>query len=195
MPTVLEAIALQCFGVAPVSLTVTGGQCLAVAGRSGSGKSLLLRMIADLVPHSGECRLDGVPASAIPAPLWRSQVRYAASEPGWWAPTIGEHFRDLATLADQAAQLGLPQDAITAPPERLSTGERQRFAFLRAIAERPKVLLLDEPSSALDHEATLALEGMVHALMADGLAVILVSHHADQIARLAGTTLTIGDAA
>lgn len=195
MPTVLDATQLQCFDTGPVSLSVTGGQCLAVAGRSGSGKSILLRMIADLVPHSGQCRLDGVPASAIPAPLWRSQVRYAASEPGWWAPTIGEHFRDPAALADRAAQLGLPKDAITAPPERLSTGERQRFAFLRAIEERPKVLLLDEPSSALDLQATLALEGMVRALMQDGLAVILVSHDADQITRLAGSTLTIGDAA
>ncbi|SEP64456.1 ABC-type iron transport system FetAB, ATPase component [Devosia sp. YR412] len=189
----LVATGLAGHAVGPIDFTVEGGQCLAVTGKSGSGKSLLLRMVADLMPHQGSCSLDGALASAMPAPQWRQLVRYVAAEPGWWTHMVEDHFSDPAFFAAQAKQLGLASSLGRAAPERLSTGERQRAAILRAIEHQPKVLLLDEPSSALDEASTLKLEALIRALMQEGLAVILVSHNPDQVARLATKRLTIGE--
>jgi ABC-type iron transport system FetAB ATPase subunit len=194
MANQLQASGLSCHGVGPVDFTVAGGECLAITGPSGSGKSLLLRMVADLIPHDGSCSLDGTGAGSMPAPQWRRLVRYVASEPGWWAPTVADHFADPATFTDQATRIGLSPALGSAAPERLSTGERQRAAILRAIEHRPRVLLLDEPTSALDEASTIKVEALVRSLMGEGMALVLVSHNADQVLRLATRTLTLGDA-
>lgn len=192
MHTFLVAKNLQCHDVGPISFSVAVGQCIAITGPSGSGKSLLLRMVADLIPHTGECSLEDRPASSMPAPRWRQLVRYVSSEPGWWAPTVQEHFSDLTSFTTGAERLGLSPTLANATPERLSTGERQRTALLRALEHRPKVLLLDEPTSALDPESTLKVEAMVQGLMGEGMTVLLVSHDAAQVERLANTKLAIG---
>src|SRR3954451_6859003 len=67
------------------SFCLKAGECIALQGSSGVGKSLLLRAIADLDPNDGVVKLDGMPREAMPAPLWRKQVTYVAAEPGWWA--------------------------------------------------------------------------------------------------------------
>ena len=82
----LELIGLSRLHVGPIALRVADGECVSVMGASGAGKSVLLRMMADLDPHAGEMRLDGVAASAMPAPDWRAQVTYVAADAGWWAP-------------------------------------------------------------------------------------------------------------
>ena len=184
MPSILKATALQFEHVGPFDLTASTGQCLAVTGPSGAGKSLLLRMIADLLPHRGSCRLDDRDCAAMGAPDWRRLVRYSGSEPGWWGRSIADHFRDLETMRPAAERLRLPPELFSAAPDRLSTGERQRFALLRAIEQRPRFLLLDEPTSALDHETTLGVEALIADLLGEDVGVILVSHAADQVERL-----------
>lgn len=183
----LTAVNLECALAGPIDLQVEGGECLALTGRSGAGKSVALRMLADLVPHRGQLALDGVPVAAMSGPQWRRMVRYAAAEPGWWARTLGDHLR--RPTGARLHRLCLSPDILERPVEAVSTGQRQRIAFLRAIEDAPRVLLLDEPTSALDAEATAALEGILRELMADGLAVILVSHDEAQVARLAQRTL------
>ena len=69
-------------GLGPISLHVDAGECVSVAGPSGAGKSLLLRTIADFDPAGGEVTLDGAVREAMPAPAWRRQVMYVATEPG-----------------------------------------------------------------------------------------------------------------
>lgn len=187
----LTARALKFQSVGPIELEVSEGQCLAVSGPSGAGKSLTLRMIADLVPHEGECLVDGVAASSMTGPAWRRVVRYVSSEPGWWAATVGEHFTDAKAQADGMRRLFLDASLLEAAPERLSTGERQRMAFLRAIEDRPKVLLLDEPTSALDPTSVKAVEEMVKELMGDGCAAVLTSHDPEQVERLADQVMTL----
>lgn len=195
MPSILKLTALQFEHLGPFDLEAASGRCLAVIGPSGSGKSLLLRMIADLMPHQGNSRLDDRDCVAMSAPEWRRLVRYSSSEPGWWAPTVADHFKDIAAMGTAAENLRLSTDLFDAAPDRLSTGERQRFALLRAIEQRPRFLLLDEPTSALDHETTLQVEALIHDLMADDVGIILVSHDADQVDRLAQSTFAIGRAA
>ena len=168
--------------IGPFSLAVRPGDCLAVTGPSGAGKSVLLRMIADLVPHEGEVWLDGAARSATPAPGWRRRVAYGAAEPGWWRERVGEHFGPPPEAA--ALRLGLPTDIFARRVADCSTGERARLALLRLLAGQPAVLLLDEPTGALDAEATGAAETLIAEAIRAGAAAILVTHSAEQAARL-----------
>src|SRR3954447_5662461 len=134
----------------PASFALAMGECIAIRGPSGAGKTLLLRAIADLDPNQGLVTLDGCDRSTIAAPTWRRLVGYVPAEPGWWAETVGEHFADRTAAAVFLNNLGFPDKTETWPVSRLSTGERLRLALVRALIMRPKVLLLDEPTAALD---------------------------------------------
>ena len=170
----------------PFDLTVDQGECIAIAGPSGSGKSLLLRMIADLDPSNGKVWLDGRPRAEVPAPVWRRQVLYNAAETGWWSETVADHFPGQATGFARAfaPRLGLASDLLDGPVLRLSTGERQRLALIRALACAPKVLLADEPTGALDQDAVALVEAVLRERLADGVAIVLVTHSPEQAARL-----------
>jgi ABC-type iron transport system FetAB ATPase subunit len=189
---VLEVIGLRRLHVGPLSLRVADGECVSVMGASGAGKSVLLRMMADLDPHAGEMRLDGVAASAMPAPDWRAQVTYVAADAGWWAPRVAEHFAPGADPA-RLQELGISAEAFEWSVERLSTGERQRLALLRAIRERTRVLLLDEPTSGLDPENVQRVESLLHGLLEHGLAIVLVTHDRAQARRLASAHWRLAD--
>jgi len=180
----LEVDGLHRSGLQPASFSLAAGECIAVHGHSGSGKTLLLRALADLDPNRGVVRLEGRDRATIPAPTWRQRVGYLPAEPGWWADTIGEHFIDWESAAVVAAQLGLPHEARGWPLTRPSTGERLRLALVRALAESPQVLMLDEPTAALDAGSVAAVEALLRQRVADGLAVLWVSHDPAQAARV-----------
>ena len=174
-------------GLEPAHLRVAAGACAAVLGGSGSGKSLLLRAIADLDVNEGEVTLGGNRRSAMAAPAWRRRVVYVPAESGWWRDRVGEHFDDPDGVVGVLHRLGLPPDCMDWEVARLSTGERQRLALARALSLAPPVLLLDEPTSGLDEETMLKVEAILHEKMASGTAIVLVSHDDDQAHRLAGT--------
>lgn len=170
----------------PFDLEVPAGGCVAIAGPSGAGKSLLLRMIADLDPNEGEVLLDGHERRGFTAPEWRRRVVYSAAEPGWWFDTVAPHFPGPAmdTARRLAPRLGLPPDLLDGPVIRLSTGERQRLALIRAMALESPVLLLDEPTGALDQDSTRLVEVVLRERLAAGTGILLVSHSPEQAARL-----------
>jgi ABC-type iron transport system FetAB ATPase subunit len=171
----------------PFSFDLHAGECIAIQGPSGAGKSVLLRMLADLDPHEGEAVLDGGAASTMPAPEWRARVVYQAAEPAWWEPTAGAHFTagDRAFADGALTALGLAPAVLATDIDRLSTGERQRLALVRSLARQPVVLLLDEPTAALDPGSVAKAEALLRAALADGMAMLLVTHSADQAQRLA----------
>lgn len=185
MPPLLSVVGLQTPVVRAASLWLEAGECLAVEGASGSGKSRLLRAIADLDPNRGEVRLDGRLRGAMLAPRWRRQVTYVWPDAGWWADRVGDHVADGKAAAELLPDLGLPADALDWPVARASTGERQRLALVRALVQQPRVLLLDEPTGALDPEATERVEAVLRGRLAGGTGIILVTHDAGQAARLA----------
>jgi len=178
-------------GLAPVSFQVAPGECLAVQGPSGSGKSLLLRALADLDPNEGEVQLDGQSREAMPAPQWRRLVAYLPAEPGWWAETVGAHFQDWSAAEPLVEAMGLPTDCRDWPVLRLSTGERQRLGLVRVLLLNPRVLLLDEPTSGLDPEAAAAVEAILAERLNQGVAVLWVTHDREQARRVADRVLEV----
>ena len=189
----VRALARPALG--PASFELGDGECVAVRGASGSGKTLLLRAIADLDPNDGAVALDGAARDAMAAPEWRRRVVYVAAEPGWWRESVGGHFDDWDAARDLVAATGLPEDCRTWPIARLSTGERQRLGLVRALVLEPRVLLLDEPTSGLDDDATAAVEGLIRARLGAGAGALWVTHDDDQGRRLGRRALVVADGA
>ena len=190
-PPLLQVRDLQTDILKPTSFSLGTGECIAVKGPSGAGKTLLLRAIADLDPNQGLVSLEGRDRSTIPGPEWRRLVGYVPAEPGWWAETVGEHFGEWADAAAVLTNLGLLEEAKSWPIARLSTGERLRLALVRALIIRPKVLLLDEPTAALDAASVAAVEAVIASRIRAGLAVLWVTHDADQARRIARRQLAV----
>jgi ABC-type iron transport system FetAB ATPase subunit len=185
-PPRLRLVGLQSALAGPFDLTLDAGECVAVTGPSGSGKSLMLRMIADLDPARGEVWLDGRERRSFAAPAWRRQVLYSAAEPGWWSEAVADHFHGTAMAFARAMlpRLGLEPEQLDGPVPLLSTGERQRLALVRALSREPSVLLLDEPTGALDEAATDLAEVVLRDRLAAGVAILMVTHNPAQAARL-----------
>lgn len=189
----LEIRGLTSLHVGPVDLEVAAGTCVALRGRSGSGKSLLLRAIADLDPAGGSVALEGNDRASMPAPDWRRQVGYLPAEPGWWADGVAAHFADWSACREFAERLGIDPAAGDWSVSRLSTGERQRLGLIRLLENRPRCLLLDEPTAALDDAATEAVEAMVAEHCAAGGCCLFVTHDSGQFARIAERRFRLED--
>ncbi|MGY4290812.1 putative ABC transport system ATP-binding protein [Bradyrhizobium sp. LM2.7] len=172
-----------------VSFDLQDGECVALQGPSGVGKTLLLRSIADLDPNEGVVKLDGTLREAMPAPAWRKRVTYLATEPGWWSDIVQDHFSDWDDALPLVTRLGLPCSCGPRPVQRLSTGERQRLGLVRALMLQSRVLLLDEPTSALDSASTAAVESLIAERMSNGTSVVWSTHDSAQASRVGSRVL------
>lgn len=189
----LELRNLRRLHVGPVNLRIDAGSCVSVEGPSGSGKSVLLRMIADLDPHEGDCAFDGQECMAMPAPTWRRMVTYVPADSGWWLDRVGDHFDDKQRLAQLLPSVGIDAAAAGWPVARLSTGERQRIALLRALHRDNRVLLLDEPTSGLDEQSRTLVEQLLQRLVQGGSAILLVTHDPLLARRMASRQFELRD--
>lgn len=182
-----------------VSLEVRTGQQLGIVGESGSGKSTLLRMLAGLDhPTSGEIWFNGQPIAHLPERrlgFLRAQVQVVFQDPRSSlnprmrvADIITEPLRSrrlrgtgmpdpARRLREVLDEVGLPADSGRRYPHEFSGGQRQRIAIARALAPRPRVLLADEPVSALDVSVRAQVLNLMTSLVAEyGLTTVFVSH-------------------
>ena len=168
-----------------VSLTVPGGQVVCLSGPSGSGKSRLLRAVADLEPHGGTVSVADTCQEDLPAHQWRSRVVMVPADSQWWFDEVGGHFPD-RVKAELPSALGFPPEVLEWSVSRLSSGERQRLALWRALLLEPEVLLLDEPTANLDNDSTEAIETwLLEEIRRRQIAVLWVAHDVGQIHRVA----------
>ncbi|MBW0148994.1 ABC transporter ATP-binding protein [Marinobacter arenosus] len=167
-----------------IDLSISGGDIVCVSGPSGSGKSRLLRAVADLDPHDGEVRLDDTAQGNVPGHTWRQQVMMVPADSQWWFEDVGAHFGPDARTVPGA--LGFPPEVMDWTVSRLSSGEKQRLAVLRALTRNPRVLLLDEPTANLDDAMIHQVENWLLAeIRKRDLPVIWVAHDTAQIERVA----------
>ncbi len=194
--------------LAPVDLSIDAGGLLFVSGPSGAGKSLLLRAVADLDPNTGEAFVGELARSALSAPEWRRRVGLLPAESGWWEETVGDHFplahghktpeldhsSNDSSRIDLLHGLGFEADVLGWTVSRLSTGERQRLALARLLANAPEVLLLDEATANLDPSNRDRVEAVVDDYRSRHAAAVLwVSHDPEQRGRLSDRSLVIRD--
>ena len=181
-----------------VTLAIEPGETLGLVGESGSGKTTVARMILGLVkPTSGAVRVDGLDVSRISSKeLKRLRRRmqpvfqdpYAALNPRMKvleivAEPFRIHARELGPNARRAEtaillkQVGLDESAMGRYPHEFSGGQRQRINIARALALKPKLLILDEPVSALDVSVGAQIVNLLRGLQREhGLTYLFISH-------------------
>ncbi|NKY58364.1 ATP-binding cassette domain-containing protein [Nocardia flavorosea] len=179
-----------------VSLTVAAGETLGLVGESGSGKTTIGRAVLGLVrPSGGSIRFDGSDITSLGGAARRALARdlqvvfqdpYGSLNPSL---TIGDILSEplvvqgtgpaaaRARIAELLDQVGLPADSAARLPREFSGGQRQRIAIARALAPEPKLIVCDEPVSALD----LSTQARVLDLLVDiqrntGVAYLFISH-------------------
>jgi len=180
--------------VGPATLAIAAGQCVSLASPSGSGKTRLLRAVADLIEHAGQVYLDGRECNQWEAPAWRRLVGYLPADSHWWSDRVEDHFERVD--APWLGALGLAEAILQRRVDRLSSGQRQRLALLRLLGNRPKVLLLDEPTANLDPDNAGRVEDLIEGYrLHNGAAVIWVAHDPAQCLRVASEHFTLSDGA
>ncbi len=181
-----------------ISLEVAAGEILAILGENGAGKSTLMKVIAGaLRPDSGSIEFDGR-AVAIHSPLAARRLGIAMVHQQFAlfdSLTVAENVAlgagasmSPAGSSNEVRELGSRYGLVIdahAHVHDLSLGERQRVEILRALLARPRLLILDEPTSVLTHQAIEQLFATLRLLAADGTSVLFVSHKLDEIRRLA----------
>lgn len=177
--------------------TLHQGDKIALIGQSGSGKSLLLHALADLLPVSGHIHYQGTPTAQILPAQYRSEVALISQNPNLVTGTVLEnlqlpyHFKqhqnqtfNKAFHIRQLTALGQSADLLDKDSEILSGGQRQLINVLRTLQLSPKVLLLDEPTSALDPQTSDQLIELILTWQTAETAFIWVTHTHEQIGKL-----------
>lgn len=191
-----------------VDFRIDPGEFLAVVGASGSGKSTLLNMVGALDrPTSGKIIIDGLDTSTLDDPALAAvrgetigfvfQFHYLLAEftvlenalmPQW----IRGKAVDKEWVTSLLARVGLG-DRLHARPNELSGGQQQRVAIVRALANKPKLILADEPTGNLDSQNGALVFDLLTELNEElGIAFMLVTHD-DQLARRARRIVAMGD--
>ncbi|MBM7503593.1 ABC transporter ATP-binding protein [Agromyces aurantiacus] len=192
-------------GVHGVDLAIAPGEIHALVGLNGAGKTTLMRlMLGMLRPDSGVVRIDGVALPDLPSGAWarvghlveqalaygeldlRTNLRLAAR-------LHGATRNEAGGLADAAIEeLGLARYA-RVRARRLSLGNRQRIGLAAALQHHPDLIVLDEPTNALDPAGVILLREAIVRRAAAGAGILVSSHHLDEVARIADRISVMND--
>ena len=202
-----------------VSFTVHAGESVGLVGESGSGKSTISRLVCRLLdPSGGRIRFAGEEIGAMGAGTFhrsrlRRQVQIVFQDPGdslnprWSAAdSIADPLRRLLGLRDGreiaarveglAARVGLEGGLLGRFPHQLSGGQKARVGIARAIAAGPRLLVLDEPTAALDVSVQAVVLRLLERLRREeGMAFLFVSHDLNVVRMMCGRTIVLQDGA
>ncbi|MCZ8522739.1 MULTISPECIES: ATP-binding cassette domain-containing protein [Paenibacillus] len=177
-----------------IDLELKPGEFVAIVGRSGCGKSTLLRLVAGLETASeGSLHINGAAAKGIHT---NTRVMFQDARLLPWQRVlanveIGTPPGDKASAAEALRLVGL-EDRAGAWPGVLSGGQKQRVSLARALAGRPRLLLLDEPLGALDALTRIEMQGLIERLwLEQGFSAILVTHDVSEAVALADRVVLI----
>jgi energy-coupling factor transporter ATP-binding protein EcfA2 len=186
-----------------VSLAIRPGERVALVGPNGSGKTTLLRLALGLLrPHAGRVRVTGEDPARLPPARLAERVGYVVQDPelGFMADTVREEIElGLAPEARaHAAELADRLDLRLARfgernPYRLSGGEQRRLSLVTALARRPALLVLDEPTFGQDRRGHDALVAAIDELAGEGVAILAATHDERFAAHAADRTITLDD--
>jgi putative ABC transport system ATP-binding protein len=186
-----------------VNIGIQEGEAFCILGGSGAGKSMLLRTVVRLhEPDRGEILLDSSTICDLEPSDLRRKISMVQQSPAMLEGTVEDNLmfglqlagvpeEEARTRAAQALEDAAMDDAfLCRRADRLSGGERQRVAIARAYALRPEVLLLDEPTAALDPRRTVEVERSIMELRkASNLTMVIVTHDIEQARRLGDRTV------
>ncbi|GAA3634065.1 hypothetical protein GCM10022200_16600 [Microbacterium awajiense] len=186
-------------GVTGLDLRLAPGEIVALVGLNGAGKTTLLRLALGMLrPDHGAVKIDGVPIGRLAADAWR-QVGHLIEVPfSYRELTVRQNLEMSANL--RGAPLSIVDRALPAwrldaladrRAGRLSLGNRQRVGLAAALQHAPRLVLLDEPANALDPAGVLILRDALVARAAAGAAVLVSSHHLDEVARIADRVIVM----
>ncbi|MFJ9518501.1 ABC transporter ATP-binding protein [Kitasatospora sp. NPDC101801] len=187
----------------PVSLSLAAGECVALLGHNGSGKSTLLRVAAGRdAPSKGTVRFDGIPMDEND-PRVRARVAVVGDTVACYPDlTVREHLllvavaHGVADAPDWVAQVltdRMLTERADALPSALSSGQMQALLLACALVRPRDLLLLDEPEQRLDPDARRHLAELLKGELADGVAVLLVTHHTDLALDVADRVVVLED--
>ncbi|MGI9337165.1 MAG: ABC transporter ATP-binding protein [Gammaproteobacteria bacterium] len=188
-----------------VSLQVYDGEFLALLGPSGCGKTTLLRMLGGFEqPGEGEISIDGIDMRGLPPNkrpvnmVFQSYAIFphlsARDNIAYGLRVVGTPKAETARRVDEALALVRMESFADKRPDNLSGGQRQRIALARALVKKPKVLLLDEPLSALDAKLRdLMRAELVNLQKTVGITFIIVTHDQDEALSVAGRIAVMKD--
>ncbi len=182
-----------------IDLRVHAGEVTALVGPSGAGKSSLLRSLVRLdEPAGGRVLVDGRDAAELEPCELRRRVGLVTQAPVMLPGDVRANLAyglddpPVAGLAEALAATGLDASLMEREARALSGGESARVAVARALTRDPGVLLLDEPTAALDREAAAPVEALVRSLAERGLAILIVTHDEAQAGRVADARIEVG---
>ena len=180
-----------------VDLQVSPGQIHALVGLNGAGKTTLLRLLLGMLrPDRGSVTIFGRPVNNASNDLWRQVGHILDTAFGYPELTVTENLRCAALLrglaeatARTAVNTGISDLRLSRwadrPTRTLSTGNRQRLGLACALIGEPNLLVLDEPTTALDPAGVVLVRTLLRSAAARGTAVLVSSHHLDEMARIA----------
>lgn len=189
-----------------VSLDIKASESLAIIGASGCGKSSLLRLCANLTtPSTGIISYRNQTYTQINPTILRRKIGYCFQIPCLFGETVYDNLLfpfqihaekyDTQKVRQLFEQFELNPDLENSSVTVLSGGEKQRIALIRSLLFLPEILLLDEITSALDHENTLIVERVLQNINAQGVSLVWVTHSLEQSQRVANRVITMKNGA